>query len=74
VYETLPGWPDEISRITSYRRLPKNVKRYLTRIEELTETPIDIVSVGPDRDQTIILRNPYQPKRPAAAPKRPKKR
>jgi adenylosuccinate synthase len=74
VYETLPGWPDEISGITSYRRLPKNVKRYLTRIEELTETPIDIVSVGPDRDQTIILRNPYQPKRTAAAPKRPKKR
>jgi adenylosuccinate synthase len=74
VYETLPGWPEDISGITSYRRLPKNVKRYLSRIEELTGAPIDILSVGPDRAQTIVLRNPYQPKRTAAAPNQPKKR
>jgi adenylosuccinate synthase len=63
VYETLPGWPEDISGIRSFRRLPKNVKSYLSRIEELTGTPIDIVSVGPDRDQTIVLRNPYLRKR-----------
>jgi adenylosuccinate synthase len=74
VYETLPGWPEDISGIRSYRRLPKNVKRYLGRIEELTETPIDIVSVGPDRAQTIVLRNPYAPKRAAVKPPRSQKR
>jgi adenylosuccinate synthase len=72
VYETLPGWPEEISGVTSYRRLPKNVRSYLDRIAELTQTPIDIVSVGPDRDQTMVLRNPYLKKRtPRKAPARP---
>ena len=71
VYETLPGWPDDISGVTSYRQLPKNVRSYLDRIAELTETPIDIVSVGPDRDQTMVLRNPYLKKRTIrAAPAR----
>ena len=63
VYETLEGWPENITGIRSYARLPRNVKAYLRRIEELTATPIDIVSIGPDRDQTIVLRNPYAPKR-----------
>jgi adenylosuccinate synthase len=78
VYETLPGWTETISGITSFSRLPRNVKSYLRRIEELTGTPIDIISVGPDRDQTIVLRNPYVRKRKAAKPKakpsRPKRR
>jgi adenylosuccinate synthase len=68
VYETLPGWTQTISGIKSYSRLPYNVKSYLGRIEELTGTPIDIISVGPDRDQTIVLRNPYVRKRPAKKP------
>ena len=67
VYETLPGWPENISGATTYRQLPKNVRSYLDRIVELTETPIDIVSVGPDRDQTIVLRNPYLKKRTTRA-------
>jgi len=65
VYETLPGWTETISGIKSFTRLPRNVKSYLRRIEELTGTPIDIISVGPDRDQTIVLRNPYVRKRRA---------
>ena len=65
VYETLPGWTETTSGVRSYARLPKNVKGYLRRIEELTGAPIDIVSIGPDRDQTIVLRNPYAPKRRA---------
>jgi adenylosuccinate synthase len=62
VYETVAGWTETISDIRSYAKLPKNVKMYLRRIEELTSTPIDIVSIGPDRAQTIVLRNPYAPK------------
>jgi adenylosuccinate synthase len=78
VYETLPGWTETISGIRSFIRLPRNVKAYLRRIEELTGVPIDIISLGPDRDQTIILRNPYirnstRPK-PKAKPSRPKRR
>ncbi|MBW1695631.1 MAG: adenylosuccinate synthase [Deltaproteobacteria bacterium] len=59
VYETLPGWNEDISHVQQYEALPKNVKNYLKRIEEITETPIDIVSVSPGRDQTIIINNPF---------------
>jgi adenylosuccinate synthase len=60
IYETLPGWPEDISGIRNYKELPDNVKSYLNRITELSQTPIDIISVGPDRDQTIVLRNPFK--------------
>ena len=53
-YQELPGWSEAISNIRNYRDLPENTKRYLSRIEELTETPISIISVGPDREQTIL--------------------
>jgi adenylosuccinate synthase len=72
VYESVPGWAEDISGIRSFARLPRSVKSYLSRIEELTETPIDIVSIGPDRDQTIVLKNPYA--RRKAAPKAARKR
>ena len=78
VYETLPGWTETISGIKSFNRLPRSAKTYLRRIEELTGVPIDIISVGPDRDQTIVLRNPYIRKsarsKPKAKPSRPKRR
>lgn len=57
VCETLPGWKENISRIREYDDLPQNTKNYLKRIEKLTETKIDIVSVGPGREETIILNN-----------------
>jgi len=57
VYETLPGWSENISKIRDYKDLPQNTKNYLRRIEELTETKIDIVSVGPGREETIVLNN-----------------
>ena len=60
VYETLPGWSEDISGIRKMDDLPANVRRYLRRIEELTRTQIQIVSVGPDRDQTIVLQHPYR--------------
>jgi len=59
IYETLSGWDEDISTIGKYDRLPTKVKQYLNRIEELTGVPIQIVSVGPQRDQTIVLENPF---------------
>jgi adenylosuccinate synthase len=58
IYETLPGWEEDISNLRRYADLPTNVRRYLNRIEELTGVPVQIVSVGPGREQTIILNNP----------------
>ena len=60
IYETMPGWPEDISGVRKLDDLPQKVKNYLDRIAEITETPIDIISVGPDRDQTIVLRNPFK--------------
>lgn len=58
VYETLPGWTEDITQIRRFEDLPNNAKAYLTRIEELAETPIQIISVGPGREETIVLKNP----------------
>jgi adenylosuccinate synthase len=59
VYESHPGWDEPTSGITDFDRLPLNARRYLARLEELVEAPIDIVSTGPDRAQTIVLRHPF---------------
>lgn len=55
VYEEFPGWTEDISNVTKYEDLPANAKRYLERIEELTEVKIAIIGVGVKRTQTIIL-------------------
>ena len=60
VYETLPGWSENIGAIKKLEDLPANVRRYLDRITELTQTPIFIISLGADRDQTIVLKNPFK--------------
>ena len=60
IYESLPGWPENISGIEKHEELPANVKSYLNRIEAITQTPVDIISVGPERDQTIVLKNPFK--------------
>lgn len=54
VYETLPGWHEELTGVRRYDDLPVNARRYLTRIGELLGRPVTVVSVGPDRDQTIF--------------------
>ena len=59
VYEEMPGWMESTLGVKSFDALPENARRYLKRIEEITETPIDMVSTGPDRDETIILRHPF---------------
>jgi len=55
VYETHQGWMSDITGIKTWDELPENAKKYLKRLEELFEIPISIVSVGPGRDQTIII-------------------
>jgi len=59
VYETLPGWEEDISGARDRSELPQNTLNYLKRMEELVETPIDIISVGPDRDETMVVNNPF---------------
>ena len=56
VYETFDGWKTPISDIRSYDQLPTNAKKYLERMEEVTDIALGIVSVGPNRDQTIVLK------------------
>ena len=59
VYEDMPGWQQSTVGATDYSDLPQNARDYLMRIEELVSVPIDIISTGPDRDQTIIKQNPF---------------
>jgi len=56
VYETLPGWKEEITGCRSFDELPDNGRAYLRRISQLVGQPIEMVSVGPERDQTIIIK------------------
>lgn len=59
VYEDMPGWVDSTVGITRYEELPANAREYLARIEELAGVPLDIISTGPDREETIIKRHPF---------------
>lgn len=55
LYETVPGWKQSTTEITSYDKLPEKAKHYLRRVEELCGVPISILSVGPDREKTIWM-------------------
>jgi adenylosuccinate synthase len=57
VYEMLPGWKEEITGCRSYSDLPANARAYLARVSELVGQPIEMVSVGPEREQTIVVRS-----------------
>ena len=60
VYEELPGWSETTVGICNRDELPANAIAYLKRLEEVVGIPVDIISTGPERDETIILRNPYE--------------
>lgn len=60
VYEELPGWRADITGAQSFDELPENAQKYVRRLEALAGCPIVMVSVGPRRDQTITLRNPFE--------------
>ena len=60
VYETMPGWTESTVGARSFDALPANARAYLRRIEALTGTPLAMVSTGADRDDTIVLSNPFE--------------
>src|SRR5690606_19216404 len=59
VYEEMPGWSESTFGIKSLDELPANARAYISRVEELIGAPIDIISTGPDRNETIVLRHPF---------------
>ncbi|CEN55881.1 adenylosuccinate synthase [Candidatus Methylopumilus turicensis] len=59
IYEPLPGWTENTFGVNRWEDLPLNARNYLKRLESLCEVPVDIVSTGPERDETIVLRHPF---------------
>ncbi|MBN4076069.1 adenylosuccinate synthase, partial [Gammaproteobacteria bacterium AH-315-E17] len=59
VYEELPGWSESTFGVKSLDDLPENARAYIRFIEEKIEAPVDIISTGPDREETIILKHPF---------------
>jgi adenylosuccinate synthase len=62
VYEDLPGWTESTVGIRAYERLPQNAQAYLKRIEALAGVPIDLISTGAEREDTIVRRHPFDPR------------
>ncbi len=60
IYEECPGWKESTVGVKSFDRLPKNAQSYLRRLEALVEAPIAIISTGADREETIVLRHPFE--------------
>jgi adenylosuccinate synthase len=60
IYEEMPGWRESTVGITDYALLPAAARAYLERLQQCVGAPIDIVSTGPDREQTIVLRHPFE--------------
>ena len=60
IYETFGGWKESTIGITQWDQLPANAQAYLSRVQEVAGVPIDMVSTGPDRDETILLRHPFK--------------
>jgi len=61
IYQEIPGWTESTVGIKRHLDLPKNARNYLKRIEETCGVPIDLISTGPDREETIVLRHPFAP-------------
>jgi adenylosuccinate synthase len=61
VFEEMPGWSESTKGMRRYEDLPAAARRYVERLAELAGVPIDIVSTGPDREETIVRRHPFRP-------------
>jgi len=59
IYEEMPGWSESTVGAKSMEALPENARNYIKRIEALVGVPVDMVSTGPDREETIVLRHPF---------------
>ena len=62
VYEEMPGWQESTVGVRAHDKLPKAARAYLARVEKLCGVPIDMISTGPERDETIVLRHPFDAK------------
>ena len=60
VYEDLPGWRESTVGITQFEKLPQAAQAYLQRMEAICGVPIDLISTGADREQTIVRRHPFK--------------
>jgi adenylosuccinate synthase len=60
IYEEHPGWKESTVGVKSFEQLPRNAQAYLRRLEELAGAPVAIISTGPDREETIVLRHPFE--------------
>ncbi|HEV7928569.1 MAG TPA: adenylosuccinate synthetase, partial [Nitrosospira sp.] len=60
IYEEMPGWSESTVGIRDFGELPAAARAYLKRVEEICEVPIDMISTGPDRKETIVLRHPFE--------------
>lgn len=60
IYETMPGWQENTFGVNRWENLPAAARNYLDRLEALCQIPIDIVSTGPERDETILKRHPFE--------------
>ncbi len=60
IYEEIPGWSQSTVGLTRYDELPQAARRYLQRIEQICEVPVDMISTGADREQTIVRRHPFK--------------
>jgi adenylosuccinate synthase len=61
VYEEMDGWNQPLDEVKKFSDLPPQAQKYVRRLEELVQTEIVLVSVGPDREQTMMLKNPFDP-------------
>jgi adenylosuccinate synthase len=59
VFEDFPGWRQSTYGVRDWAQLPAAARRYLERLSEVTGVPIAIISTGPDREQTILMRHPF---------------
>jgi adenylosuccinate synthase len=60
IYEKMAGWREPLTEVKKLSDLPINARKYVQRIEEILETPIILISVGPGREQTVLLKNPFE--------------
>jgi adenylosuccinate synthase len=59
IYETMEGWKESTAGARSFADLPANAVKYIQRVQELIETPVALVSTSPERDDTILMRDPF---------------
>jgi adenylosuccinate synthase len=60
VYEEHPGWKESTVGVKAFDKLPKNAQSYMRRLEALVGAPVALISTGPDREETIVLRHPFE--------------